>query len=146
MVTTAALLGAWEYALGALAFIVLFIIVFGTAIFIAEKRDEEKPPPWAECLFQLPGRKLVEVCLLAAVFGMAFGVAFGGLAALGFAYGNPTATIAPPWGPVVEVAGVIGLILAAGVYWRLVYRHLKQAVQHQLTRVTPVEGIPFDEQ
>ena len=117
----------------------LMITACGIAVFIADRKDQTSPPPWSECLFRLPGPKLVEVCVLAAVFGMAFGVAFAGLASLVIVNGNPTAAIAPPWSAVLEVAGVITLILAAVVYWRLVYHHLKRSVQRRLTRATPAE-------
>ena len=125
-----------EYAIAFVVFIVLSS-AFATVVLIAGRKDETSPPPWSECLFQLPGPKLVEVCVLTAVFGMAFGVAFAGLAWLIIGNSNPTAAIAPPWSVVLEVAGVIALLLAAVVYWRLVYRHLKKSVQRQLIRITP---------
>ena len=110
-VTTVVVAGpSREYAIAAMTFALMFT-AFGTAVFIADRKDRTGPPPWAECRFHLPGNKLIEVCVLAAVFGMAFGVVFGGLASLGIAYGNPTVTVAPPWRAIVEVGGVFVLLL-----------------------------------
>ena len=126
------------HVIATVVFLLLFT-AFGIAVFIADRKDRTGPAPWSECLFRLPGPKLVEVCVLAAVFGMAFGVAFAGLASLVIVNGNPTAAIAPPWSAVLEASGVITLILAALAYWSLAYRHLKRSVQRRLTRATPVE-------
>ena len=138
---------SWNHAIAAVAFI-LPLTAVGIVVFIAEKRDREKPPPWKEAHFQLRGDDLFSVGLVAAVSGLAFGTVFGGFAvlhttspaALQTALDSPVATVAPPWQDVgVEFLVGMVLILASIVYWALVYRYLKKSVQRRLTRVMPEE-------